>query len=164
MKYLKPLPQINIQRENELASDWLLNFNTHKKQYFEAVEAANDSAAGTESGMPMSTSVGRPTEQKAITFVELERRRQWIMAIEKTEQILSEKQRVFLSLRRQAEINGYEPVQGRPGWVDTVQVQYAEWHELRYHRYYLPGRMTMFDWWKRIVDITARVAIRSGCL
>jgi hypothetical protein len=161
---LKPLPKIDIEKENEQAADWLLNFNTYKKQYIEALEAANDSAASIDNGMPSPTSVGRPTEQKAITFVELERRRQWLMTIENTEQILSEKRRVFLSLRRQAESIGFEAVQGRPGWVDFVQVQYAKWHELRYHKYYLPGRKTLFDWWNSIVNITARIAIRRGCL
>lgn len=156
---------IDIKKQNKEALKWILNFANLRNSYIAA--AANFSTLGSTnySGMPKGNDVGNPTLNKAVTLTELERQKLWIMTIEAMEIILSEKRRTFLEFRRRAEhLQGKQDSPGRPGWVGYVQVRYAEWHEQRYGRAYVPNGNVMRCWINEMVDIVVRIGIRNGVL
>jgi hypothetical protein len=151
--------EYNIQAENKEASGWLLNYNDRIIKYKEALSEFSELSATVYTGMPHGSGVGFPTMNKAITLAEIERQKQWLMSVEETAMCLSEKKRAFLDFRRQAYLMPREV--GRPGWVVYVQCKYADWHGRRYGREYMPTEKTVRDWWRQIVDIAARIAIRK---
>ena len=154
----------DLKSENKIASGWLLNYHERLQAFKSSMASFSELGATIYTGMPNSSSVGNPTENKGITLAQLEETKVWLMTIEDTERCLSEKKRTYLDIRRRsAEIEVQQEI-GRPGWVDYVQVRYAEWHRRRYGGEYLPSRRQMFRWWNEIVDIAVRIAIRRGVL
>jgi hypothetical protein len=113
--------------------------------------------------MPHGTSVGNPTQSKGMSLANLETDKDWLLVVEATESTLSEKKRMFLHFRRQMVNNQYVNG-GRPGWSDNVQYRYAEWHNRRYGCDHVPSRQTMIDWWREIVEVGVRIAIRKKIL
>lgn len=164
---------IDIKAENKKASDWLLEYPQRLHTYIEAIENMKEFSAlsATEyTGMPGGGKIGHPPESKSMTLIdyslqapELELQRQWIMVIEEVEKVFGEKKLVFLELRRRAENIEFKTV-GRPAWTGYVQEKYADWFYRKYRRASVPGTQTMKDWWKDMVDVTVRVAIRHKCL
>lgn len=164
---------IDIKAENEKASQWLLDYPQRKNTYIEAIENMQEFSAlsATEyTGMPGGGKVGHPAESKGMVLVdfglqksELKKQLQWILAVEDTEKTLSEKRLVFLELRRRASHLELNQV-GRPAWTAYVQTKYADWHYRKYGRASVPSKQAMISWWNDMVDVTARIAIRRGCL
>lgn len=155
----------NTDKEDKEALNWILNYHDLRGSYISNLSEFNEIAATTYTGMPHGTDIGRPTEGKTVTLMDLEKQKSWLITIECLEKTMSEKGRAFLNFRRQAEImadkkNGA----GRPGWVDYVQVKYGEWFYKRYGRPFIPSRRVMYNWMNKMVDVTVRIAIRKGCL
>jgi hypothetical protein len=155
---------MDFKKQDKIAAEWLLNYHDRKKQYKLQQKNYSVLSATSYSGMPHSTDIGRPAENKGIALIELEEKRLWIMTIKDAESTLSEKKQAFIEFRRRAEELDFIKEVGRPGWVDYVQVKYAEWHEREYGKAYLPSKNTLHSWWNEIVDVTVRIAIRRGCL
>jgi len=151
----------DYQKENRQATKWLLQYNELKQGYIEKSNIQYLGAAVND-GMPRSTDVGRPCESKGITLAGLEAARKWIISIEGVESVLGPKKLVFLQIRRQAEKQSCNP--GKSAWIDYTMSHYAEWHHREYGGDYVPSYRTLQEWWKEIVDITVRLAIRNGCL
>ena len=164
---------IDIKAENKKAADWLLNYQSKRAAYIEAVQGMQefDVIGATEyTGMPGGSGVSNPAERMGLTLVdytlqapELELQRNWILTIEDVERVFGEKKLVFLELRRRAANLEFNTV-GRPAWTGYVQVKYADWFYRKYGKASVPGKQTMLEWWNDMVDLTARVAIRHGCL
>ena len=92
---------------------------------------------------------------------------EWFSLISEVEKVLPEKQRVFLEVRREALWQkGGKP--GRPAWVAYVQCRYplvmAEMTGRDVECYYISKPQTLFEWWNRIVEFTARKAIRRNLI
>lgn len=155
--------QQTIKEENKIVSNWLLNYHERLNTYKEKCSQFATLGATQYDGMPHGSSVGNPTQSKGITLASLETDKEWLIVVEATEAVLSEKKRMFLYFRRQANENQYSNG-GRPGWRDSVSYKYAEWHSRRYGGDYLPAPDTMKDWWNEIVEIGVRIALRKQLL
>ncbi|GMB01059.1 hypothetical protein [Pelosinus sp. IPA-1] len=154
---------MDFKRQDKISADWLLNCQEYRNQYLVEQESYSELSATTYSGMPHGSGIGKPAENKAITLTDLEIKRLWIITIENAESTLSNKKKAFLEFRRRAEIIENAKEVGRPGWVDYVQVRYADWHEKEYGKTCLLSKNTLHSWWNDIVDVTVRIAIKKGC-
>ena len=162
---------IDIVAQNREALKWILNYHELRKTYISLQDEFSEIAATAYTGMPHGSGVGNPTMHKSIKLMDLEYYKKWLIVIEMMERTLSEKRQEFLNLRRQVEDELREEAEksidksaGRPGWVGKTQVRYAEWHERRYGRGFVPSKRVMHDWMDNIIDVTARLAIRQGAL
>ena len=154
---------VDFKRQDRVAADWLLNYHDRRRAYIDAQESYTALSATVNTGMPHGSGTSNPTEQRALSLAELERQKLWIETVEDVEKIFGERKREFINMRRYAESVESDCV-GRPGWVDCVQARYASWHESRYGKANVPGRMTMYGWWDEIVDVTVRIAIQKKLL
>jgi hypothetical protein len=153
----------DVKAENKTASKWLLDINDRRQAYIEKQAAFSELSATAYTGMPHGSGISNPSMNKGVTLVELDKERLWIMTVENTEQTLSEKQRKYLELRREAWM--MPRGQGRPPWAQYVAQKYAEWQVNRYGiAYREPDVRTMIGWWQGIVDVAVRIAYRRGCL
>lgn len=154
----------DTKRQNKEALRYILNYYDLKKAYREALQSVSLLGATRTDDTPHGTGIGNPTMHKAFKLLDIDKQHQWIGAVEMMENTLTIKERKFLELRRQAEINSfYHHTQGRPGWVGYVQYHYADWYYNSYHKNYIPSRNTMIMWMNLIVEKTVRVAISKGC-
>ena len=156
--------KMDFKQQDKIAAEWLLHYHERKKQYQIQQEEHTVLSAANYNGLPRGNGIGRPTENKGLILAELEETHAWLQTIEDAESTLSEKKQAFLDIRRRAEQLEFVREVGRPGWVDYVQVQYADWHERNYGTEYLPSKKTLHLWWNEIIDVTVRIAIRRGCL
>jgi hypothetical protein len=154
---------LSIKDENKIVSDWLLRYPERVEQYKEMLSGFQILGATQYDGMPHSSSVGNPTASKGMKLSDIERQKDWIMVVEMTEQVLSEKKKMFLMFRRQV-VNHMYINGGRPSWTGNVQCKYAEWHNRKYGGNFAPSIQVMKDWWNEIIDVAVRIAIRKGCL
>lgn len=154
---------IDIQRQNKEALKWILNYAEKRDSYIAQSASFSELGATAYTGMPHGSEVGDPTLKKGITLIDLEYQKKWLMVIEKMELTLSDKRKIFLELRRRAELIETSEV-GRPGWVGYVQAKYADWHYRQYGKGYPPSKQTMCKWMNDIVDVAVRLAIREGVL
>lgn len=155
----------DTKRQNKEALKWILNIHDLRRSYFDSVATFSTLGAAVNDGMPRGTDTGNPCMNKAISLVDMENRKNWIMAIEMMEQTLSEKGRKYLDLRRDAEHQPHKgnELGGRPGWVEYVQPRYAEWFYYRFGGESVPTERTMSTWMYKIIDTTVRIAIDKGC-
>ncbi len=99
-------------------------------------------------------------------MVELSHTELWLQSVEDVESIFSEKKRVFLQARREAAYM-VKTVRGRPAWVIYVQRHYADRMSARYNTTpdkFWVNETTLKEWWREMVDVMARVALKRGCL
>ena len=155
---------IDFKKQDRTAAGWLLDYDYRKKAYSEAVERFSTLGATVITGLPHGSGVGNPTERKGLTLADLERQRLWIKTVEDAERTLGEKKREFLTLRRIAESLSDTGDVGRPSWVPFVQVRFADWHERKYGKAFVPSDKTFRIWWNDIVDAVVRIAIRRGLM
>jgi hypothetical protein len=154
----------DIKRQNKEALKYILNLSDLKKSYANSISSMSFLSANNIDGMPHGTDVGNPTAQKAFILLDVEKQKSWIIAIELMERSLTENKKVFLSLRRQAEIMAISShEQGRPDWIDYVQCHYADWYYNRHGVDSVPSRQTLFNWMNKIIETTVRIAISRGC-
>ena len=144
-------------KSNTTAADWLLNIADRRRQYVQRQSEFSCLSVVTSDGQPSAHNPGRPTERKGMQLAELEAAKCWIITIEMVESMLSPKKTAFLAIRRESEGPSMND-RGRPAWVDYAQMQLMERHGIDL------SRRAMFDWWREIVELTVRVAIRRGCL
>lgn len=153
-----------IKKDNEIASEWLLYYPFRRRQYY-------DDLLDVENARPVSevnikTGPGNQTMQKAVKMVELSHTELWLQAVEIVESVLSEKKLIFLEVRREAAYM-VKTVRGRPAWVIYVQRHYAERMAARYNTTpdkFWTNETTLKEWWKEMVEIVARIALKQGCL
>jgi len=156
---------IDSKRQNKEALKWILNIYDLRQSYAESINNMSVIGAANSDGMPHGTTVGNPCMNKAFHLIDIELKKNWIVTIELMEQTLSEKQRKYLEIRRDAEhqIRSHDKL-GRPlGWFDYTQAHYAMWFYERYGGESVPPQRTMDTWMKNIVDVTVRIAIYKKC-
>ena len=156
----------DMRTENRIVSDWLLYYHERlglhrerqsKVSYYQSPQAGD--------GIRAQGRVSDPTAQRAIKLAEIDTR--WFDLIAEVEMMLPEKQRVFLDVRREA-LHLRDGRRGKPAWVAYVQCKYPLVMSQKTGRpiecYYVSTPSVLFDWWNKIVDYTARLAIRKGVL
>ena len=156
---------IDIKKQNREALRWILNFYDLRKAYIDKLAMFSALGATVNDGMPRGTDTGNPAANKAISLVELEKQKTWIMVIELMEQTLSERSRKYLEFRRDAAHQIKGDKRGRPSsWVNYVQPRYAEWFYCRYCKPDVPSVDQMKQWINSMIDVTVRIAIKKGVL
>ena len=145
-------------KPNTTAANWLLNIEAKRRQYIQNQSEFACLSVVTSDGQPSAHNPGRPTERKGMQLAELEAAKCWIITVEKVESMLSPKKTAFLEIRREAELIAGEGDRGRPAWVDYAQAQLMSRHGIDL------SRRAMFDWWRELVELTVRVAIKKGCM
>jgi hypothetical protein len=154
----------DIKKQNQTASEWLLYYHQKRQSYFLMLNNFSELAATQYTGMPHGSGISNPTAQKAVDLSRLKEYELWIMTIEDVERILSPKKKVFLEVRRQAEMIKHDGDNGRPNWAGYVQVNYAEKISRIYGYDHVPSERTMRSWWNEMADLVVRIAIKRGCL
>ena len=124
----------------------------------------------TPSGSP-DRNISDTTGDRAISMASLveellaerEELLKWVMLIRDVEAGLPWKQLTFLKLRRE-----YRFRRGRNGWVAPVQHKYCEAvarkEKKRVEDVWINDRNTFSDWWRLIVEYTARNAAKRNLL
>ena len=155
----------DIKNENRVVSDWLLYYPERLRQHEEQLASVTFMQSPSLSDDIQGTG-GTSDPTARVAGQRLKYDSEWFALIADVERSLPEKQRVFLECRRQAlrQSGGV----GRPGW--TTYVQYAYPLEMArktgndIEHYYISQEITLHHWWGRIVEYTARQAIRKGLL
>lgn len=147
-----------IRKQNKEIEDWLLNYNSHKKEYElsrQEVEAGLKEVDENVGGGRASTP-GRPTEALACNIITHEQSdaAKWLCVVDDVSQALGEKKRFLLEVRREGK---YIISNGRPNWTSYAQARFAEEMDRA------PAENLLIDMWREIVDYTARVAMARGC-
>ena len=144
-------------KPNQQAADWLLNIDEYRRTYAHRQQEFACLSVVTGDGMPHATNPGNPTQRKGMQLADIESSRCWIITIEIVESMLSPKKAAFLQLRREAVlIQSDDP--GRPAWISYVQERLISKHGVDL------SRRALFDWWRELIELTVRVAIKRECL
>lgn len=153
---------IEIKNDNQIVSNWLLYYHELREDYLDQRE---DIIHYQKTGKIFKDRPqGSPTESKGRKLIDnLQNVEQWLKLIEEVENSLPANLKVFLELRRQ-----HRNARGRIGWTATVQQRFPE--ELSKlsggdpESNWIESRNTFTRWWDRIVEFTARIAIKRGLL
>lgn len=157
----------DIKQDNQIAANWLLNYENLKRQYEQDYADAMsgrqvvDNIGGSRSG------VGNPTLSKVVRITDILETEKWLQTVEDIHKIIGEKKLIFLCARREAVHLPPSREKGRPAWVVYTQQQCAERMARRYNasieKCWLSER-TMREWWMQIVNLTVRIAMKRNCL
>ena len=93
----------DFKRQNKIALRTILSLDDLKEQYALSLQGIRMIGAQNLDGMPHGTSVGNPTLQKCMKLLDVEKTKNWIIAIETMETKLNEVKQAFLRFRREAE-------------------------------------------------------------
>lgn len=145
-----------IQEDHQKAEHYLLWYDKEYKKYLAArktfVTRGLYGCAGRD-----------PTGDAAERGIFFDRKSEafsWLRAVDLMEQDLPDDKYLFLTLRREAELqksNGFS--RGRHGWMFRVQQQLAEAMG-KNHPGYWPGERTLRSWWKEMIIRTADIQTR----
>ena len=155
-----------VKRDNRIVQGWLLQYRQRKEKYLAKLDNALYASPAPPDGMPRGSGVSNPTEQKGGRLAELgEGDGAWLALIEEVQERLPWKMQIVLKLRREAMyIKGKR--RGRPAWVAYVQVHYCEEVAARTGQpledVWISKEHTFYAWWARILEYTARLAIKRG--
>ena len=147
-----------IERDRKRAEWFLLHAQEERAAYERAREEYL--AKGSRS----RTAGSDPTSRAALRGLAFDRRSgacRWLRAVEVMEQELTEERRLFLVLRRRAQLrrgNGF--ARGRHGWVVWVQQEFLAEMERRGVAGRYLGERTVEAWWRGMVFRTAEIWIR----
>ena len=155
----------DIKSENRIVSDWLLYYPERLRQHEEQLASVTFMQSPSLSDDIQGTG-GTSDPTARVAGQRLKYDSEWFDLIADVERSLPEKQRVFLECRRQAlrQSGGV----GRPGWIAHVQYAYPLEMARRTGKdmecYYISDIRSIKSWWQRIVEYTARKAIRRGLI
>jgi hypothetical protein len=160
-------PEVSIieqyKTENKEAEGWLLWYEERKRKLEQRRADILLSVPIGPAGIPTTGNVSDNTGRRAAKLADLQRDEEWLRVVEEVEKRLPWKQLIFLRLRRE-----YRYHRGRRGWTAAVQWRYAEAVAKRLGKdpedTWVESRQAMNDWWRRIVEYTAREAFRRGLL
>ncbi|PKM83814.1 MAG: hypothetical protein CVU88_01090 [Firmicutes bacterium HGW-Firmicutes-13] len=141
---------------------WLLYYHDRKTEYEQKREDILEANPGSSMVDISISRIGRTdkTGDKAVKLADLEHTGKWLEFIEEVGTYLTPEQQVFLRLRRE-----YKHCQGRKGWTSAVQYRFTEEMARRTgSEVWIESRNTFTNWWKTIVNETAREALRRGML
>lgn len=154
-----------IKNDNQEAADWLLYYPYRRQQFYQdRINLLN--AAQEMPEVQVYCGPGNPTMQKTLKLSGLLQTEAWLETIEIVQDTLGEKKLIFLKYRREAAYMERH-IKGRPAWVAYVQHHFSAEMAKRYgaqpEKFWLSER-TMREWWARMVETTARIAIKQHLL
>jgi len=153
---------MDYKRENRIAEEWLIEYNERKRTLDIKLGELEYLKAAVSDGLPRSTDIGRPCENHAIELAEIKRGQRWILAVYDLEQDIDIRYQEILRLRREAEtIN--KGIPGRHGWVEYVKTNYCLWLFRVTGEERDINKETIKLWWRQIIDMMVRKAIRNAC-
>ncbi len=161
-----------LKQENRIASEWLLHMPDRRKelqQRREDIEGRSPSSSIAQGFGGDTGSVSDKTGQAASQLSELAYKESWVKLIERIEAGLPEARKVILNVRRECRHGKYSNSASQYGyaWADRTQYYYSE------HMYNndeikeddeIVHKSTLYRWWKEMVEIVVRDAIREGLL
>lgn len=157
----------DLKKDNRTAAEWLLFYEFRKAAYQEDyIEALNGRKAIENIGGGKS-GVGNPTLTKTVMISDIIYAEKWIKTIDDVHRMLGEKKLIFLKVRREAvNMTSKHKERGRPAWVPYVQRRCTEELMNRYglHQESCPSERILTEWWRKIIDLTVRVAMKRGLL
>ena len=155
--------QTEIKRENQIVSNWLLHYHDRLEEYEEHKSEIAVYPGQALSDEIRAEGISDPTHRAALNLQSFKHNPEWFALVEELERRIPDKQRVFLQVRREAR-NNHSNYRGRPGWVAYVQCKYplvmAERTGKDAARFYMANPKTFTDWWNRLVNYGARLAIK----
>ena len=155
----------DIKAQKKRTLRMILSVGELRKSYSEDMASMSYLKAMNNDGMPHGSDIGNPAQNEAIRLVELEEKKNWIMAIELMEKTLTPSMEKFLELRRDAEfIIPDRHSRGKKSWIDYVQAHYSEWVYNKYGKFNEPSRRTMIYWVDDITTITLLIAMSRGLI
>lgn len=152
----------SLKQENEIVSNYLLYYHELHNEYLEKRE---DIIHYKKVGRVFKDKKqGSPTESKGRKLIDnLQKTEQWLKLISEVERNLPPELKVYLKLRRE-----YRDARGRTGWTAAIQSKLPD--ELSKltgenpETIWIESRNTFTRWWDKIVEYTARLALRNGLL
>ena len=157
-----------IRNENRIVQGWLLGYRQRKEEYCRRRGDILLASPLPPNGLPRGSETSDPTERKGGMLAELaEDEALWLELVEEVQVRLSWKMQIILKLRREAVyIRGKR--RGRPAWVAYVHVKYCEEVAAKLGKQledvWVNNEDVFSEWWKRIVEYTARLAAKRGLL
>lgn len=156
--------------DNKLISDWLLHAEERRREFDRSrADILLHRPSGPVQTHHQDGDVSDPTGRSAerLATDKMSRTEAWLDLIRDVEDRLPERLLLVLHLRREARLRAnYRG--GRHGWVEYVQQRYCYEMAARHHQaeeiYWRNAPETYHDWWRRIVDYTAREAARRGLI
>lgn len=152
--------------EDRVCEDWLLFAEDRAQTLAERREEVLHSSSAPNNGQPGAPYyVSRPTENTglACATIRVEEAQAWVDLMKIVAEGLPTHLQVFLDLRRKTRFQ-----RGNQGWVAYVMAHYPIEMERATGKsasvHYVSHRSTFTVWWRDIVNITARLAIRRGML
>ena len=154
-----------IRQENKTAADYLLFYYEYRERYEQMRQLIIDSSPTlilqdvSASNKPITD----PTGRKAVELVaKFETLGKWLQVVEEVEQKLPPKLKVFCQLRREYRYAGAR------GWTALMQVHYPEAMAKatggRAEEFWVDSERTFRNWWRKIVNFTARLAAKRGLI
>lgn len=153
-----------IKRDESEAADWLLYYHDRKHEYYKDLNILQNTNQVSE--VNIRAGVGNPTQDKIVRLSGLVKTEKWLETIEIVEDNLSPRTKTFLKVRREAAYSNRN-VRGRPAWIIYVQHHYAK--EMAKLTNRQPEDFWLSDptiklWWKKLIDLTVKAALKRGCL
>lgn len=142
-----------LSQDRKKAIHYILHYGEERQAYINAKAAAM--AKPTDDNKGRSGAVSKPTESAAIASIQYDAQSNiypWLKAVDALERGLSERKKLLLELRRDAEYSGRIFRRGRRAWVIYVQRRYIEMIEERYGKQRYIGERTIRDWWYEMID------------
>lgn len=150
-----------IRRDNRIVAGWLLDYPQRKQAYeHRRQEILYSSSASAMSKAPARAGISDTTGRKVALLAELETTERWLKLVEEVERRLPWKMQIVLRLRRESRY-----VQGR--WKAYAREQYtaevAAATKKRESDVWV-GEESMGQFWRRVLEYTARAAGKKGLL
>ncbi len=145
-----------IREDHQKAEHYLLWYHKEYKAY---MAARRNFVARGRHGCAGKDPTG-DTAERGIFFDTRYEPFLWLRAVELMEQELTDEKFLFLTLRREAELQkstGFS--RGRHGWVIRVQHKLADAMSKDRPNYW-PGERTLRSWWKEMIMRTADIQAR----
>ena len=143
-----------LRYEQELA-----DYEKEKLEYLEGQK--EQSKVGGKGNLP-----GKPVEVQAIKSADYDEQSPkywWLKAVETALRTFGERKHIFISVRREAELQGNyrEGQPGRRAWVVYTQRRYAEEIQKRFiNAHGWMGERTVKAWWSQILDVIVEIHLR----
>ena len=153
-----------LDEKRHEAALYILHYAEYLKAYRE--NKAEYMAKKKRNGAASASKPGKPTESEAVAsamYDESHEEYYWLKAVEIVRRGLSERKRLFVDIRVDAEkAKGHVFPSGRKTWVPYVQKKYSEILEKRFSE---TGKWLSYDvmnkWWQEIVS---RVVMIFDCV
>lgn len=153
----------DMSRDRKLAEIYVLRYELLKRNYEASKKSVLERGPKTMGAETKGNLPGRPVETavvKKLGYDEEHPEYSWLRAVDIALRSFGERRRIFISVRREAEVKAGGG-RGRHGWVVYVQRRYSEKIQARFLSevgWY--GERTLKAWWQQILDRVVEIHLR----